>query len=144
MYLFILSATGVLDNFGLPPRLVLLIVMPAVAGIVFFSGRKSFRVILQRTSLHLPVYLQSFRIMVELLIYGAFLQGVFPERATFKGLNYDILVGISSLIMGVLVQTAQSGSNRVADMECGFTCDLVGDSILFYFDLLLYRFFSNE
>ncbi len=104
VYLSILSASGVLDNFGLPPRVVLLIVMPAVAGIIILSGKKSFRVILQQTSLHLPVYLQSFRIIVELLIYGAFLQGVFPERATFNGMNYDILVGISSLIMGAMVQ----------------------------------------
>ncbi len=110
VYLSLLSATGVLDNFGLPPRVVLLIVMPAVAGIILLSGRKSFRVILQQTSLHFPVYLQSFRIIVELLIYGAFLQGVFPERATFKGLNYDILVGISSLIMGILVQRRKVGA----------------------------------
>jgi len=109
-YLFILSATGGLNNFGLPPRVVLLIVMPAVAGIIFLSGRKSFRVILQQTSLHLPVYLQSFRIIMELLIYGAFLQGVFPEKATFKGLNYDIFVGISSLIMGTLVQRGKVGA----------------------------------
>jgi hypothetical protein len=103
-YLSILSATGVLDNFGLPPRVVLLVVLPAIAGIIFFSGRKSFRVILQQTPLHLPVYLQSFRIIVELLIYGAFVQGIFPEKATFNGMNYDILVGISSLIMGAMVQ----------------------------------------
>jgi len=104
VYLFLLSTTGVLDNFGLPPRVALFVVVPAVAGIIFLSGRKSFQVILQQKSLHLPVYLQSFRIIVELLIYGAFLQGVFPERATFNGMNYDILVGISSLIMGAMVQ----------------------------------------
>jgi hypothetical protein len=103
-YLSILSATGVLDNFGLPPRVVLLVVMPAVAGIIFLSGRRFFRVILQQTPLHIPVYLQSFRIIVELLIYGAFLQGIFPEKATFNGMNYDIFVGISSLIMGAMVQ----------------------------------------
>jgi len=103
-YLLLLSASGALYNFGLPPRVPLLIVIPAVAGIIFITGRKSFRNILQQTPLHIPVFMQSFRIVVELLIYGAFLEGVFPERATFKGLNFDILVGSSSLIVGVLVQ----------------------------------------
>jgi hypothetical protein len=103
-YLLLLSASGALYNFDLPPRVPLLIVIPAVAGIIFITGRKSFRNILQQSPLHIPVFMQSFRIIVELLIYSAFLDGVFPERATFKGLNFDILVGSSSLIIGFLVQ----------------------------------------
>ena len=103
-YLIILSASGLLENFGLPPRVPIFIVLPAVVGIIYFSGRRSFKDILQKTPLHIPVFMQSFRIVVELLIYGAFLEGIFPERATFEGLNFDILVGSSSLIIGVLVQ----------------------------------------
>ncbi len=102
-YLLALNGLHVLDHFGLPPRVVLLIVLPAVIGIIYATGRKSFLVVLKQTPLHLPVFLQSFRILVELLIYGAFLEGVFPERATFKGLNYDILVGLSAIIVGLLV-----------------------------------------
>jgi len=109
-YLVILSTSGLLDNFGLPPRVPIFIVLPAVAGIIYFSGRKSFHDILQKTPLHITVFMQSFRIIVELLIYGAFLEGVFPERTTFKGLNFDILVGGSSLIIGFLVMRGKLSS----------------------------------
>lgn len=48
---------------------------------------------------YLPIALQSFRIFVELLIYATYLKGIFPQRATFEGLNFDILVGISALFV---------------------------------------------
>lgn len=103
-YIVVLSSRGVLNDFGLPPRVPLLIVIPAITAIVFVTGKSSFKNILVNTRLHLPVYLQSFRIFVELLIYGAFLEGVFPEQATMNGLNFDILVGISAPVIGLLIQ----------------------------------------
>lgn len=99
-YIIALVFTGVLNDFGLPPRLPLLVVIPAVLMGIILSGRASFKYILLHTPLHLPVLLQSFRIIVELLIYGAFREGVLPQRTTFEGLNYDIVVGISALGMG--------------------------------------------
>lgn len=103
-YVALLGRSGVLEDFSLPPRLVLLIVLPAVAGCVFLTGREHFREVLTRTPAHVPVYLQSFRIVVEFLIYGAFVEGVFPERATFSGINFDILVGLSAPVIAFLYQ----------------------------------------
>jgi hypothetical protein len=103
-YIIILSRSGILNDFSLPPRVPLFIVIPAVVIIILLTGGKNFKKILQQTPRHMPVYMQSFRIVVELLIYGAFLDGVFPEKATFKGLNYDILSGISALVVAFLYQ----------------------------------------
>jgi len=103
MYLLIISNLGVLNNFNLPPRIPLLIVIPTVVASIVFTGSKSFRNVLERVPLHLPVFLTSFRILVELLIYGAYREGVFPQRVTFEGLNYDILVGLSACVVGVLL-----------------------------------------
>lgn len=104
VYITIISKSGVLGEFGFPPRVPLLVVIPAVIIIIILTAGENFRDVLLRTPRYLPVYLQSFRIVVELLIYGAFLNGVFPERATFKGLNFDILSGISALVVGFLYQ----------------------------------------
>jgi len=101
-YIAIISSLGLLDNFGLPPRVPLLIVIPITVLMVWMINQKTFETILENTPLHLPVFLQSFRIVVELLIFGAYLNGIFPKRATFEGLNFDILVGISALFVGVL------------------------------------------
>lgn len=102
-YIIVLSQTGVLNNFDFPPRVPLLIVTPCIVLIVFVTGRPSFKSVLKKTPLHLPVFLISFRIFVELLIYGAYRNGIFPKRVTFEGLNFDVLVGLSSLIIGVLL-----------------------------------------
>ena len=103
-YLIAIALSGILADFGLPPRVPLLIVIPAIVGIIVITGRQSFAGVLKRTPRHWPVYLQSFRIVVELLIFGAFIEGIFPERATFKGLNFDILVGISAPVIAFLYQ----------------------------------------
>ena len=104
VYVVVIAGTGVLADFSLPPRLPLLIVIPAIVGCILLTGRKNFREVLDQTPPYVPVYLQSFRILVEFLIYGAFLQGVFPERATFSGINYDIIVGASAPVVGFLIQ----------------------------------------
>ncbi|MEO6720679.1 MAG: hypothetical protein ABIN67_09935 [Ferruginibacter sp.] len=103
-YIVTIYRLGIFNDFGLPPRMLLFVIIPAIIGSLFITGTKSFQTILQNTPLHLPVFLQSFRIVIELLIYGSFLQGIFPKRATFEGINYDILVGISALIVGMLIQ----------------------------------------
>ncbi|MFN3667417.1 MAG: hypothetical protein ACK4S0_14725 [Sediminibacterium sp.] len=103
IYLLLISKAGVLNNFGLPPRVPLLLVFPTVIASIVFTGRKSFRNILEQVPLHLPVFFTSFRIFVEVLIYGAYLNGVFPQRVTFEGLNYDIFVGLSALPVGAFL-----------------------------------------
>jgi len=108
-YIMLLERSSLLQDFSLPPKVPLFIVMPAVATILFITSRKFFKPLLQNTSLHLPVFLQSFRIVVELLIYGAFLKGILPKQATFEGMNFDIFVGFSALIMGLLLQTNKLG-----------------------------------
>ena len=40
-----------------------------------------------------PVYFQSFRIIVELILLYTFYAGIIPESATFEGLNFDVLMG---------------------------------------------------
>src|SRR5690606_38567824 len=103
VYLVIISRTGVLDDFGFPPRIPLLVVIPAIVAGIVFTSRASFRSALEKAPLSLPVFLTSFRILVELLIYGAYRLDVFPQRVTFEGLNYDILVGLSALPVGYLL-----------------------------------------
>lgn len=103
VYLLLISKTGVLESFSLPPRVPLLVVIPTVIASIVITGRQSFGNVLKSVPVHLPVFLTSFRILVELLIYGAYCEGIFPQRVTFEGLNYDIFVGLSACLVGVLL-----------------------------------------
>ncbi len=109
IYIYLLAGSGVLDNFGLPPRIPLLIVIPCIIAFILLVNRRFMRDSLRSTPLYLPVALQSFRILVELLIYATFLHGVFPEKVTFEGLNFDIAVGLSAIPVSMLVYRKKIG-----------------------------------
>ena len=113
LYVTVISELGILNNFSLPPRLPLLIVIPAIVFIIYITSTDVFKKLMQQIPMHLIIYIQSFRIGVEFLIYGAFINGIFPERATFEGINYDILVGISALIVAYLVQKNKIGTQAI-------------------------------
>lgn len=102
-YLMVLNQTGVLRNFELPPKVPILVVIPAILLIILIVNRNIMKDALRNTPTYVPIALQSFRIFVELLIYATYLKGIFPRKATFEGLNFDILVGISSIFISVAV-----------------------------------------
>ena len=101
LYLILLNQTGALRNFELPPRIPLMVVIPATLLIILIVNRKFMKKALETIPLYLPIALQSFRIFVELLIYATYQKGIFPQRATFEGLNFDILVGISAIFISI-------------------------------------------
>jgi len=102
-YVIIMTFTGILDNLSMPPKAPIFIIIPAFILVFIVSSRESFRSVIKNTPKHVPILIQSFRIAVELLIYSAFIDGFFPQRVTFEGLNYDILMGIIALPMAFLV-----------------------------------------
>lgn len=113
IYIGLVAQTGLLTSFDMPPRIPLLILFPAFALIFYTSSRKRFKLALKTTPKYIPVYIQSFRIIVELLIFGAFVNGILPKRATFEGLNFDILVGLSAPVIGFLIQKERIGRQGV-------------------------------
>lgn len=102
LYVMLISISGFLADFSLPPKMVMYVVLPALMLIaVFFSIRKT-SAIIAAFPIALPVYFQTFRIFVELLIWGLYKEGIGPELVTFEGRNLDILAGISAPIVGYL------------------------------------------
>ncbi|MCB0279875.1 MAG: hypothetical protein KDD94_10250 [Calditrichaeota bacterium] len=103
IYVTILSVSGILITLDLPPRMPLLIVLPALISIYFYTRMTDFKNILTHLHLSIPVLVQSFRIFVELLIFGTFTIGILPQRVTFEGINFDILVGITAIIIAYFI-----------------------------------------
>lgn len=110
-YIWAIQRSGFLESLSFPPRVPLLIIVPAAVGIMLLIRTKTMEHISIHTKWHIPILLQSFRVAVELLIYGSYLIGVIPLRATFEGINYDILVGISAVPIGLLAYTHKISIN---------------------------------
>ena len=132
-YLNFLSLKGLLNDFGLPPRVPLFIILPAIGFIFLFVTRSATRKIIHAGSKVFPVYIQSFRIVVELLIYGAFVNGVFPKAVTFEGINFDIVVGITAPFIAFLYQRDKISNRGLLIWNIASLCILTLTAYSFIF-----------
>ena len=96
VYLFVVEKSGLILDKSLPPKLPLLVVLPfAIFTIIFYRKNKTNKA-LEAMPKSWLVYLQSFRILVEIIILYTFKKGIMPESASFEGYNFDIIMGISA------------------------------------------------
>ncbi len=101
-FVAIWSTSGTMDNFSLFPfNMVPILVIPLIATIAF-TFSKTFSEVLSHLPQHVLLYLQSFRIFVEILIWMLFLDNLLPIQMTFEGRNLDVISGVTGLIMGYL------------------------------------------
>jgi len=110
----LLSLEGFFADFGsLPPRIVAALLVPLVLGF-FWLRSDGMRELLARTPLQWPIYLQSFRIVMEVILWLLYLQHRVPAIMTFEGRNADILVGLSAIPLAYVCLVRKLWSPRVA------------------------------
>ena len=97
------SLTGLLKDFStFPPKMMIVLVVPLVS-ILILTFSKGMGRLLDAIPPHWIVYLQSFRIVVEILLWMLFLQTLLPEQMSFEGRNFDVLVGLTAPVFGFFV-----------------------------------------
>lgn len=99
IYLFLISLTGILKDLSMPPKFPLLVFLPLVIGFIIFYRRTSRSRVLKAIPRSWPIYFQSFRVVVEIMLLWTFYEGIIPQSATFEGLNFDVFMGISALFV---------------------------------------------
>ena len=110
LYVSLLSLRGVFTAATLPPRIPLLLVLPAFISFFYFFSNAKLKKIIDATPASLPVYIQSFRVFVELLILGLSMQGLLPKAATFEGYNFDIIIGITAPLVAFFIAGKGNGN----------------------------------
>lgn len=116
-WLFILwlsAYMGFFSNFEvLPPRIFVFALIPPLFLSISLLFSKKFTKILQ----HLPpqwlIQIQSFRIIMEIMLWLGFVGGFIPFQMTFEGFNMDIIAGITALFAGFVF----FGKNRLLRPE---------------------------
>ena len=110
----LLSLEGFFANFkSLPPRIFPALLVPLVSGLLFLRSSGT-RELLARTPPQWPIYLQTFRVVMELILWLLYLQHRVPAIMTFEGRNVDILVGLTAIPVGYFCFVRRSWSPRVA------------------------------
>jgi len=106
-WLFVTAASASSGYFSdfltMPPRIALAIVPAFLAmlaiGFSPWAGR------LAEVLPHAGIlYAQSFRIVMEAILWLLYLHQAMPRVMTFEGRNFDLLTGASALILGILWQ----------------------------------------
>jgi hypothetical protein len=96
-YLAILSSSEVLQEFSLPPRMPFLVVLPLFLLMAFVLTTETAKTVVLTLTASYLIYVQSFRIIVELIIWGGYQEGFIPIQATFEGFNFDVVVGLTAV-----------------------------------------------
>lgn len=100
--LAVLAWTGFFRNFAArPPRLLLVVLPPLLAILVLLFSRKV-RLLLLAIPPSWLLYAQSFRILMELFLWLGYRGDYVPVLMTFEGLNYDIIVGLTAPMAGLV------------------------------------------
>jgi hypothetical protein len=93
----ILSIAGVFSDFSsLPPRPPFLILLP-LPFVLWFSFTKTFRRLAIVTPNQWLINIQTFRVVVEIILWLMLLAGQLPVQMTFEGRNWDILAGLTAI-----------------------------------------------
>ena len=132
LYIMALGQTDILNSFELPPRFVMLLILPAFlfTGIFIYKNRNN------SWLKHIPkswlVNAQAFRIVVETLFVFSVAEGVLHPNVTIEGYNFDMVLGISAPIIAFLA----FGKNLISEkmvMAWNYVGLLVLASVIFVF-----------
>ena len=97
----VLAWRGAIGRYDpLPPPALLLLLGLTVLTVGFVLSRVGAR-LATGISLGAMVTLQAFRIPVELLLHELYVEGIVPVQMTYMGRNFDVLTGISGLLLGL-------------------------------------------
>ena len=97
------SISGKMADFSIFPFNLMPVVISPVIVAIFFIPAKSTGDILRHIPPENLIRLQSFRFVVEVLLWVLFIANLVPVQMTFEGRNLDILAGFSAPVVAVLV-----------------------------------------
>ncbi len=95
----ILSVQGFFRDFQATPPKIALVILPALLAPFLIGCSRRLRPQIEQVPQQLVIALQSFRVAVEIILYGLAAQHLLPEIMTWNGRNFDILVGATAPIM---------------------------------------------
>ncbi len=93
-----IARLGLLNDFSTMPPRVVLVFLPTIIGVCLIAFSRIGKSV-ANYSVAFLIGFQSFRIIVELLIHQAVSEGIAPPQMTWSGLNFDIVTGITALLL---------------------------------------------
>lgn len=129
---YLAAMLGLLRFDGVPSTMMLLVpVMMALSVGLGVSG------IGRRLATGVPLWIlvgvQAFRLPLELLMHDAYVAGMMPVQMSYSGLNFDIVTGVTAVLVAILVATGRAGARLVRRWNVGgavLLCNIIVVSLL--------------
>ena len=107
------AEAGLLRNWNQnPPPFGLL-----VGAILLLSATISFSGLGRRLAQFVPLWtlvaIQGFRLPLELAMHAMYERGIMPREMSYSGRNFDVVTGITAIIVAAVVATRRSGSHKL-------------------------------
>jgi hypothetical protein len=141
---WLLADRGVLRRWDrTPPPFGLLIVAVVVLAVVMalsgFGGRLA-----RFVPLWTLVAVQGFRLPLELAMHAMYERGITPEQMSYAGRNFDIVTGITALIVAPLLATGRGGRRLALAWNVLGLALVVNVVIIAVLSTPTFRFFGDE
>lgn len=137
VYILLIGKSGILQDYSLPPRVLLLCVLPAFLFTGIFLYKNKNNEWINNIPEHWLIFYQTFRIAIETLFVFSVAKGIMPAIVTIKGYNFDLIFAISAPIVGLYLYSKNTKSIKTALIWNYFGL-LVIASILFLFITSIY------
>lgn len=136
------AVSGVVES---DARLMIVALVPAFGGAAALAVSKFGRRIVSTAPWAILIGYMAFRLPLELTLNRIYLSGRLPVQLTFHGLNYDIVIGASALLLGVWAALSTLPSLLlIAWNTLGFGLLSVGGTVAFLSMPTPFRQFANE
>ena len=142
-----MAVSGFFSDFSsMPPKIIVTLIPPMSIWLWVTWKSITLKIVLNHVPPHRIIYLQSFRMIVELLLWKQFLIGITPIQMTFEGRNFDVLVGLTAPLIGFLYY-----KNKVKFRKLALVWNFAGMALLI--NILVtamlsfptkFRYFMNE
>ena len=138
------AASGALRQWdSVPPPLMLMFI-----GIVLVAVRLTFSTTGLRLARHIPLWalvgVQAFRYPLEVAMHQISLRGLMPNQMTYTGLNFDILTGISAVLVCVLLLTRRAGVRTVLAWNILGLALLANIVVVAILSTPMFRYFGDD
>lgn len=137
VYILLIGKSGILQDYSLPPRVLLLCVLPAFLFTAIFLYKNKNNKWINNIPEHWLIFYQTFRIGIETLFVFSVAKGIMPAIVTIKGYNFDLIFAMSAPIVGLYLYSKNTKSIKTALIWNYFGL-LVIASILFLFITSIY------
>jgi hypothetical protein len=102
----------------------------------------------RRLAVALPMWtlvaVQAFRLPLEIALHRLYERGIMPEQMSYSGRNFDVLTGISAIVVAFLVARGLAGRRLVLAWNIGGLVLLINIVTIAIISTPVFRYFGDD